>query len=379
MVTRSLEARIKEAMFRGKAVIILGPRQSGKTTLLKRILEDYGENGEYYNCDETEIRRLFSNQSAAILRSLIGSKRLILLDEAQRVENIGLTIKIIVDSIPGVQIVASGSSAFELTDHLSEPLTGRKREFQLLPFAFEELARHTTVPTEISHLNLRLLYGSYPEVATSPGTELEILTELSSSYLYKDMFAFNDIRKPDLIEKLLTALALQVGSEVSYNELAQLLDSDRSTIERYIQILERAYIILRLVNYSTNQRNEIKRSRKIYFWDNGIRNAILSDYRPIELRDDIGKLWENYMVSELMKRRANHALLCKPYFWRSANKSEIDYLELENARIKAYEFKWNPRKEARALAFLRLYPAAAVEVVNPANYFTHLLPDSASG
>lgn len=373
MVTRSIETQINARLFQGKAIIILGPRQSGKTTLLNKIYNEHRDISAYYNCDETEIRTLFSNQNSAVLRSIIGPSKLILLDEAQRIENAGLSIKIIVDSIPGVQVIASGSSAFELSDRVNEPLTGRKWEYQLCPFSFEELAQHTSIPDEIKRLKLRLLYGAYPEVVNCPGQEQANLANLSSSYLYKDVFTLHDIRKPELIEQLLQALALQVCSEVSYNELAQLLNSDRNTIERYLQILERAFIVFRLNNFSTNQRNEIKRSRKIYFWDNGIRNALISDYRPVELRDDVGKLWENYVVSELHKQRANHALLHKTYFWRSTGESEIDYIELQNAQISAYEIKWNPLKKPRTRAFLNHYPKAAVDVINPQNYFLRLM------
>jgi predicted AAA+ superfamily ATPase len=374
MINRIIENDIHSHLFQGKAIVIIGPRQSGKTTLLKQIQSQYPEDSAFYNCDETEIRNLFSKQNLSILKSVVGSSRVIFLDEAQRVENIGLTIKIIVDNIPEVQILASSSSAFELSDKLNEPLTGRKWEYSLLPFSFEELCNDTNLATEISRLALRLIYGSYPEVVVNPASEADLLTNLASSYLYKDIFVLHDIRRPELIEKLLQALALQISSEVSYNELAQLLDSDPNTVSRYIQILERAFIIFRLPNYSTNQRNEIKRSRKIYFWDNGIRNAILADYRPVDLRDDIGKLWENYIVSEMAKRRKYHKLLAMSYFWRSKTSSEIDYLEIQNAQIKAWEIKWNPRKTGSLRAFRSAYPDASIDLINPDNFFQSLLP-----
>ncbi|MDD3562164.1 MAG: ATP-binding protein [Candidatus Cloacimonetes bacterium] len=374
MIKRTIEHSIRQRLFEGKAIVVIGPRQSGKTTLLKKIYREYQDQADFYNCDETEISRLLSNQNAAVLKSVIGSSRMIFLDEAQRVDNIGLTIKIIVDTFPEVQVLASGSSAFELSDKLNEPLTGRKWEYQLYPLSFEELATHTNLPTEIANLKLRLLYGSYPEVVTKPGQEIENLSNLGSDYLYKDIFTLHDIRKPELIEKLLQALALQISSEVSYNELAQLLSSDPETIARYIRILERAFIIFRLPNFSTNQRNEIKRSRKIYFWDNGIRNSLLSDFRPIDLRDDIGKLWENYVVSELAKRRDNHKLLGQAHFWRSRTAAEVDYLEIENAQITAYEIKWNPKKKQVSRAFRNAYPEAIFDFINPENYFLYLMP-----
>jgi hypothetical protein len=376
MIDRIIHTSIVERMFGGKAIIILGPRQSGKTTLIKKILGQYKGIGSYFNCDELETRKLFSAENVSSLKSIIGKNKLIMLDEAQKIDNAGLIIKLIVDNIPNTQVIATGSSAFELSDKLNEPLTGRKWEYQLMPFAFEELAAHTSPITEVSSLQKRLLYGSYPEVINNPGSESEVLSELSSSYLYKDVFVLNDIRKPELVEKLLTALALQVSAEVSFNELAQLLSSDPTTIERYILMLERAFIIFRLTNYSTNQRNEIKKSRKIYFYDNGIRNALIADFRPVDLRDDIGKLWENYVVSELRKRNANHRKQCKTHFWRSVSSGEIDYLELMNAQIHAYEIKWNVRKKPSLKSFLNLYPKAIVQTVNPDNYFLLLQDNS---
>ncbi|MDP3114238.1 MAG: ATP-binding protein [Candidatus Cloacimonadaceae bacterium] len=373
MINRTIEDHIRQRLFSRKAIIVLGPRQSGKTTILKRLEQAHQNDALYFNCDETDIRAQLSNQNLSILKSLIGENKLILIDEAQRVDNIGLTIKIMVDNLPMVQIVASGSSAFELSDRVNEPLTGRKWEFHLYPFSFEELAKHSDTMEEIKHLLPRLIYGSYPEIVNNPGKERDVLTNLSSSYLYKDIFSLYDIRKPELIEQLLMALSLQICSEVSYHELAQLLSSDPATIERYILILERAYIVFRLINYSTNQRNEIKKSRKIYFIDNGIRNALISDFRQIDLRDDIGKLWENYIVSELHKFRSNYNSIAKPYFWRSVGSGEIDFLELENAQLTAYEIKWNSQKRARTRSFNNLYPNAKVNLINRENYFTYLV------
>jgi uncharacterized protein len=369
MIERTISKSIQERLFGEKAIVILGPRQSGKTTLMMKILEQFPDIGRYFDCDELETRRLFSAENVSTLKSIIGNHSLILLDEAQKIANAGLTIKLIVDNLPEVQVIASGSSAFELSDKLSEPLTGRKWEYQLLPFSFQELSHHTSVLQEISALKLRLLFGSYPEVVNHPRAESEILGEICSSYLYKDVFQLHDIRKPELVENLLIALAHQVSAEVSFNELSQLLSSDPATIERYILLLERAFIIFRLTSYSTNQRNEIKRSRKIYFYDNGIRNALLADFRPIELRDDIGKLWENYIVSEFRKRNNNHRIQTRSHFWRSISSGEIDYLELKNAQFNAFEIKWSSRKKPRVKSFLNLYPEANVHIVNPDNYF----------
>jgi uncharacterized protein len=374
MISRKICSSVMENLTHSKVILILGPRQSGKTTLLKMIMEQYTGNSIYLNCDETETRTYFSQQNSAALRSIIGKDKLILLDEAQRIENAGLTLKIIHDMMPDISIIATGSSAFELSDKLNESLTGRKIEYQLLPFAFEELAENTSVLNEIKHRNQRLIFGTYPEVVNHLGSEIDILKNLSNSYLYKDIFKLFDIRKPELVEKLLQALALQVSGEVSFNELAQLLGTDSATIERYMIMLERAYIVFRLINYSSNQRNEIKKSRKIYFYDNGIRNSIISDFRPVELRDDIGKLWENYIVSEFMKRQVNNRLYTKFYFWRSKTGGEIDYLELIDNQLSAYEIKWNSKKKASFRAFLNHYPDAKTFTINPDNYYLNLLP-----
>lgn len=373
MVKRKIFDSVQQWMSRGKIVIILGPRQSGKTTLLRMIQESHKGTSEYFNLDESEPRTLLSRQNSALLRAVLGYNKLILLDEAQRLDNAGLILKIIHDTMPDLKIVASGSSAFELADKLNELLTGRKIEYNLLPFAFEELVVDGGLLNELKQRQHRLLYGSYPEVALNPNQAVPILQNLCGSYLFKDVFAFNDIRRPELLDKLLQALALQVASEVSFNELAELLQSDPSTIERYITILERAFIIFRLVNFSRNQRNEIKHSRKIYFIDNGIRNTVLSDFRPPELRDDIGKLWENYIVSEFQKLKLNRGLYHKSYFWRNRNGAEIDYLELANNRLSACEIKCNPHKKGQFRAFLNLYPNAATATVTPENYHEFLM------
>jgi len=373
MIPRTITSSILQRLNKGKAIIILGPRQSGKTTLLKEFQRLYPNDANYYNCDDAETRALFSSGSISMLRQLFGNMKMLLIDEAQKIENAGLAIKIIVDNLPGVQVIATGSSAFELSDKLNEPLTGRKWEYQLLPLSFEELATHSTPFDEIRLLKLRLMYGTYPDVVNNPGLEQDVLAELCTSYLYKDVFTMNDIRKPELIEKLLNALALQLGSEVSFNELAQLLQTDPATIERYILMLERAFIVFRITNFSTNQRNEIKKSRKIYFYDNGVRNSLLSDFKPVELRTDIGALWENYVVSEFTKKHAYYRVNSRQHFWRSSSSGEVDYIEIQNAQINAFEIKWNPTRKAKVRSFLNLYPDAKVNLVNPHNYFQYLL------
>ncbi|NLK50631.1 MAG: ATP-binding protein, partial [Candidatus Cloacimonetes bacterium] len=296
-IPRQITDNILSRLHSGKAIIIFGPRQSGKTTLLNN-LSQHLEKILYLNCDDAQDRQALENQSLSHLKSVVGTYKSLLIDEAQRMSGIGLSLKILVDNMPQLQIIATGSSSFELSNQVSEPLTGRKYEYLLLPMAFQELLAHHGGFNENKELSRRLVFGTYPDIINNPGQEAELLNLLAGSYLFKDVFSFQDLRRPELLESILRALALQISSEVSYTELAQLAGTNHVTIQRYIQLLEAAFIIFRLPNYSTNQRNEIKRSRKIYFWDNGIRNSLINDFRDLENRNDIGSLWENYLVSE---------------------------------------------------------------------------------
>ncbi len=375
MIQRQISSSIKTNLYRGKAIIILGARQSGKTTLLQELGKDES-NKLYLNCDDAEDRNALEIQSIVGLKNLVGQCKLLLIDEAQRVLDIGITLKLIIDNIPEVQVIATGSSSFELSNRINEPLTGRKFEYAMHPFAYQELAEHHGAYQEKRLLAQRLIYGSYPEIVNNPGDQQGLLNLLVGSYLYKDVFVFQDLRKPELLNKLLRALALRIGSEVSYTELAQLVGTDHSTVQRYIQLLEHAFILFRLPNYSSNQRNEIKRSRKIYFWDNGVRNCLIEDFRKPESRDDIGKLWENYIVSERMKLLDNTRLYRKSYFWRNVNSSEIDYLENYDGKLEAYEIKWNPKRAIRTEAFGRVYPDAGVCRIDRENYVEFLFPEA---
>jgi len=363
VIKRWLSDDIKAHIFKGKAIIILGPRQCGKTTLLRSVSSDL-ENVLYLNCDDANDRQALETQTLQALSSLVGKHKVLLIDEAQRVSDIGLSLKIMVDNIPGLQIIATGSSSFELSNRINEPLTGRKFEYNLHPFSHQELAHHFGDWEEHKTLLRRLIFGTYPDVVNNPGEEQGLLNLLVGSYLFKDVFMFQDLRRPELLENLLRALALQVGSEVSYTELAQLTGTDHSTVQRYIQLLEKAFIIFRLYNFSSNKRNEIKNARKIYFWDNGVRNSLIDDFRQPDKRDDIGKLWENYLVSERMKYLSNNRLYRSCFFWRNVNQSEIDYLEMYNGKIEAYEFKWNPKRAISASAFRNSYPEAIVSRVD---------------
>ncbi len=283
--------------------------------------------------------------------------------------NIGLKLKLITDQLPEIQLLATGSSSFELANSVNEPLTGRKWEYKLFPLSFSELVDYNGLLEENRLLNHRLIYGSYPEVVMNQGNEKEILKQLSDSYLYKDILMWERIKKPERLMKLLQALALQAGSGISYNNLASFLEMDNQTVENYIQLLEQTYIIFRLPAFSRNHRKELKRSRKIYFYDNGIRNALIANFNLPELRSDIGSLWENYIISERMKYLHYHNIWANTYFWSTHDQQEIDYIKEKDGILWAYEIKWDVRKKAfLSKSFSKTYPNHKFMLVNPGNY-----------
>ncbi|MCK9378759.1 MAG: ATP-binding protein [Candidatus Moranbacteria bacterium] len=370
LINRAIQNNIENALFKGKIIIIYGPRQIGKTTLVKQITEKYLENSAYFNCDEPDIRESLTNKTSTELNDFLNLKQtqLIVLDEAQRVRNIGITLKLIADNFPETQIIATGSSSFDLANEISEPLTGRKNEFHLHAFSLEEL-KQIYSEIEIDRLlENRMVFGMYPEIILKKDDLEKSLKSLARSYLYKDVLQYQNIKNPEILEKLLQALALQVGSEVSYNELAGTIGVDKNTVANYIQILEKAFVIFRLNPFSRNLRSEIKKLRKIYFYDNGIRNALINNLNPLNLRQDNGALWENFMLSERVKYSNNHSLDKNLYFWRTRQKQEIDFLEEENGVLSAFEFKWKKDKFSVPKAFSDAYPDVKVALVNRKNY-----------
>lgn len=373
VISRILFEEVRSKIGQGKAIIIMGPRQAGKSTLLAELIKQTDRKSILLDCDEPDIRQLLTNTTSTALKSLIGDATLVLIDEAQRVKNIGLTLKLFTDKIPGVQVVVTGSSAFELSNEINEPLTGRKFEYLLLPLSTAEMTRHHGILDEKRLLQTRLVFGMYPEVVSKPGKEVELLKNMATSYLYKDIFTFHDVRKPEMLEQLLKALALQAGNEVSYNELAQTLGSDQLTVQRYLDLLEKSFVVFRLPAYSRNLRNELTKSRKIFFYDNGIRNAILGNYTLLPARTDVGKLWENFLVSERLKWLQLNRSYTLRYFWRTTEAREIDYLEEFDGNLLAFEFKWNPdRKVSFPKPFLDAYPEAVTNIVHPDNYLDFL-------
>lgn len=372
MIQRTIKDKIESLFFKGKAIIVLGPRQTGKTTLITEILK--GREYLFLNADESIIRTQLQVPDSFIISRIIGNHTIVFIDEVQRLEEPGLIMKIITDQFKKVQLLASGSSALEISNRINEPLTGRKWEFHLYPISFEEFENSVGYIQAENQLSHRLIFGMYPDVIKSPGNESMVLQQLTSSYLYKDLLSLANIRKPELLERLLQALALQLGNEVSYNELAQLLQVDKATVMTYIDLLEKSFIVFRLRSFSRNIRNEIKNNRKIYFWDNGVRNTIIANLNSIDLRQDKGALWENFLMSERLKYLSYHQIITNSYFWRTTQQQEIDYIEERNGKLFAYEFKWKSEgKEKTPSSFEKTYHTSAT-TISRTNFRDFILP-----
>ncbi len=367
-IKRKLHDTIEKELFGGKALIIMGARQTGKTTLLEQIFGNR-KGVVWFNADEPDVTALFEKPTSVRLKALFGNEQIVIVDEAQRIENVGLKFKLITDQLPEIQLVATGSSSFDLASQVNEPLTGRKWEHQLFPLSTQEMINHHGLLEETRMLPHRLVYGYYPEVVTSTGNERKVLKEITDSYLYKDVLKFDKVKKPDKLIKLLQALAFQIGNEVSYNEIGNIIGLDNETVEKYILILERAYIIFKLVAFSRNLRKELKRSRKIYFYDNGIRNALIANFSEAGFRQDAGALWENYVISERKKFLHYNNIWANCYFWRTQDQQEIDYIEERDGTLYATEIKWNPGKNPRLpLTFSKAYPSHQYRVITRENF-----------
>lgn len=369
MLARSQIAYAQQRLFKGKALLIFGPRQAGKSTFAEQLLAlNKDKKSLYLNGDDDDTQELLAKPNATKLKNILGNNEILFIDEAQRIPNIGIVLKIIIDQIKNVQVIATGSSAFELANKTSEPLTGRKYEMQLFPLSFAELANEFGLLEAKRQLEQRLIYGSYPEIITHPADAEEHIKLLANSYLYKDLFRLEQMSKPALLEKIVRALSLQVGSEVNFNELSQLVQADHKTVEKYIDLLEKAFVIFRLPALSGNVRNEIKKGKKIYFYDNGIINAVTGNFLPLHKRTDAGHLWENYIVSERKKYLAQHNLDHKSYFWRTVQQQEIDYVEIHQQETLAVEIKWNSQSKVRfSSTFLQNYQNVSPLLVTPDN------------
>lgn len=365
MFTRTVKNRILEKVNSGKAIVLVGARQVGKTTLLLDVLKN--KDYLFLDADDPAMRTYLTNPNTEQIRTLIADYKYIFLDEAQRIPGIGITLKIITDQFKDVQLFVSGSSSFDLGNKLNEPLTGRKWEYEMFPISWEEYENKIGFIKSEQQLENRILYGFYPEVLNNQGKEGEVLRNLVNSYLYRDILAFSDIRKPEVLEKLLQALALQMGSEVNYNELSKIVGINKGTIQKYIEILERGYIIFRLNSFSRNLRNEIKHNRKIYFYDNGIRNMVIGNFNQLDLRSDKGALWENFLVSERRKQNLYKDTFAKMYFWRTKYQQEIDFVEELNGGIFGYEFKWKNKKTKFPQKFIDTYKAKGI-IIDRSNF-----------
>ena len=373
MIARTILKTIQEEFFQKKAIILLGARQVGKSTLLRNLLQNQ-ENVLWLDAENPDVSLIFENATATRLHSFFGTNKFVVIDEAQKITDIGSKLKLITDHLPEIQVIATGSSAFELRNQLNEPLTGRKFEHKLFPLSFVEMKNEIGMLEELRMLPHRMVFGYYPEVVTNQNSEEKILRILSDSYLYKDILMFKGIRKPEKMQDLLKALAWQIGSEVNYNELGKLIGLKSETVEEYIHLLEQSFVIYRLNSFHTNQRSEIKKGKKVYFNDLGIRNAIINDFSPFEIRKDKGNLFENYIINELIKSSEYNEKFEKFYFWRTQEQQEIDLIIEKNGQLKTFEIKWNPKAKAKLTkTFSNQYPNHNFSVINSGNFFEYLI------
>jgi hypothetical protein len=368
-IERQIQKDIIQDFFLGKIIVILGARQVGKSTLMQAITKELNQKMLWLDGENSDVHALFEQPDSQRLRDLVKDNKILVIDEAQKIDKIGSILKLYADYHKDIQVIASGSSAFELKDKLNEPLTGRKFEYHLYPLSFSEMAEHHGMLTETRLLTKRMVYGYYPEIVTMPDNEERILRFLSDSYLYKDIFLYKGLKRPEKILDLLRLLAWQIGSEVSYNELSNTLGIDNQTVETYIQFLEQTFIVYKLNAYNRNQRNELKKTKKIYFNDLGIRNALINDFRDVQIRSDIGSLFENYVINEMRKQNdylRKHAHL---YFWRSADQREVDLILDKNGVLNAFEIKWSDTKKIRLTkSFTNLYPNHTFTPIHKGNY-----------
>ena len=372
MFKREIENSISRDFAKGKIICLLGPRQVGKTTLLNQLIKK-GDKVLKLNCDDSLDAAELENKSTTELKNMFQGYDMVQIDEAQRVDNIGLTLKKIADLKLPVKVIVTGSSSFDIRNRIYESAAGRLLEYNLYPLSLKEIGDATSAREESKLLETRMIYGLYPEVVTDSTDARRLLTNLTNNYLYKDILTLGGVRKSANLQKLVTALALQIGSEVSYNELSRIVGIDKSTVENYIDLLEKCFVIFKLNSFSRNLRNEIQKGKKIYFYDNGIRNAVIANFAPLDFRNDTGALWENLMISERIKRNAYFNTYAKPYFWRTHSQKEIDYIEELDGRLQAFEFKWNTKAKSKIPEdFLRTYPNSSFETITPINYLSFI-------
>ena len=373
MISRDVFTLLHSDLNKRKALILLGARQVGKTTLLQLLSKNW-ENILWLTGDELETQQMFENPTITRFNAELAGVKYLVVDEAQRLPNVGLGLKLITDHLPHIQLLVTGSSAFELSNRLNESLMGRTFEHRLYPISFSEMANYHTLREEKRLLPYRLVYGYYPDVVMHPKDAKKILQNLTQNFLYKDMLLLEGVKKPDKIVKLLQALAFQIGSQISYNELGKTVGLNIATVEKYITMLEQSFVLFRLSSFSRNLRTELTKSRKIYFYDNGIRNALIGNFNSVETRPDTGALWENFLVSERLKLLQNSEIWAQRFFWRTTEQQEIDYIEEEEGVLRAFEFKWSKTAKAKiSKSFLGAYPNATTAVISSENYEDFIL------
>lgn len=373
-ILRSLEEKIEKWIGKRMVLIIYGARQVGKTMMVNKIMQKRKQESVYFDCGSPEVRRVLEEHNPVSMKNYFGNKKIIILDEAQQVADIGLSLKLFYDKYEDCQVIATGSSSFDLANKIGEPLTGRNLSFKLYSFSMAELEFIYNRFELQEQLETFLIYGTYPKVVLSSISDrILLLKNLADNYLYKDVLAFENLKKPDLLLDLLRLLALQIGSEVSMHELAAKLKTSEKTIERYLDLLEKSFVVFRLRSFSRNLRNEIGKKSKVFFYDLGIRNALIERFVNFKLRDDIGALWENFCVIERIKANQRNDKMCNVYFWRNHSGGEVDYLEESNGKIEAFEFKWSKENYASPQEFLKAYKASSVKIINNKNWINFLL------
>ncbi len=375
IVERIIEESLKKSIQTNKVIVLLGPRRVGKTVLLNKLLKEYSKPYKFMSGEDLMSIQSLERRSIIHYKNLFGDIKLLVIDEAQKIPDIGNILKLIVDHIEGIEIIVTGSSAFDIDRYTGEPLTGRKKTFHLFPFAEKEYSQLENRIEKKEQLRNRLIFGNYPELIHSSDnhSKAEYLKEILNSYLLKDILTFESIRNSDKILKLLQLIAFQIGGEVSYNELASNLGISRNTVERYLDLLSKVFIIHKLGGVSRNLRKEVTKNSKWYFYDNGIRNALIANLNPVELRNDIGQLWENYVISERLKMQHYNKMLVYNYFWRTYDQQEIDWIEDRGGKLYAYEFKWNEKKKVKTpVGWEKNYENSEFHVITPYNYIEWL-------
>ena len=369
MIQREIIKSIQSELRPQKVMLIYGARRVGKTILVEQLASEFKGKVSILNGEDMTTQTILAERTAGNYTQLFAGLDLLVIDEAQHIHDIGQILKLIVDTQKHLAVIASGSSSFDLQNRTGEPLVGRSYEFQLFPLSVGELLTKMAPIDYLKSLESQLLYGSYPELTSipEPDRKQRYLTEIAQSYLLKDILSVDGIKKSSKMLQLLQLLAYQVGSEVSYDEIATKLGLSRNTVEKYIDLLTKTFVIYRLPAFSRNPRREVSKPGKIYFCDNGIRNALIGDFRPLSIRNDVGALWENYIISERRKRQQNKGVLAKYYFWRTYSGQEIDLLEEINGEISAFEFKWGQRSPQAPSGFVELYPNAPYKVINQTN------------